>query len=358
MHHLQQCQQSILLWNVEGWFHGAIQNASQFKISSDKVLLALKKWKQSLEACASTLNLLIHYFEQRLLHIQAVSSHYVENASLWKQALYLEPAYEFFLNTLNATFDSLNSLRSRNFMWCNSQNERIREEIHLELDRWRFLQGYVEEHLKSIEEGSKAFEEWKSALSNKVEQNERLNLKNESLEYISKNIKDQKKGQTLYFYPDGAVKVEAFYQSGKLHGPWSFYSPNGLLLFHSLFISGKKEGECSAYYSTGALYGLKNYSEGMAQGRHLHYYPDGTLKTEENYDKGLLEGVVRLYYSNGLLKKEQHFIKGQLHGQERIWNVRGVLMIEASYAYGKTIGISKKWDSNGKLIRRVEHEDK
>jgi len=387
--------------DVQGWFHGVMQNAAKDKISSVKIFQAMDKWKGSLERCVHYLKLLSSYFQEQSAEVQinAESTTLVKGKGiLWQQELHQEPAYEFLLETLNSVFESLNSLRLRKLKWCDNPKMRIEELFAIEIERCRFLLEYAEDHLKSLQEGEKTFAVWQLALSNKIPQKETLKSKVELPEYRIKEglisicepelgldlhvdfqpqlipeaawpqpgqspaietligkFEEKREGQTLYFYLDGNVKAEAFYKADQLHGPWSFYSPEGLLLYRSWFVEGKKEGKACAFYSTGALYSVLGYDNGKAQGVHVHYYPDGTLKTIEHYDKGLLHGIVRLYYPNGLLKKEQHFDQGKLHGQERLWNEQGGLILEAAYDQGIAIGISKRWHSNGKLARQVFH---
>jgi antitoxin component YwqK of YwqJK toxin-antitoxin module len=323
-------------WDIEGWFHGAIQNAAVHKIPLDKVFRAMQKWRASLEACIHHLVLLMEDCEP-------------EKRALWEHELLQEPAYAFLLDTLNTVFDTLNSLRKRKLKWMTNQQEQWKEQHAIEIDRYRFLHLYAADHLKSVTEGIKSFEERTAVLSEKVEQNERLKgpvlppeyhvddkqlipkaswpKSGELIEALIGKVKDVREGQTLYFYPDGTIKAEAFYLAGKLHGPWSFFSPQGILLYRSWFIEGKRQGKVYAFYSDGTLYSITGYCDGMPEGQHLYYYPDGTLKTMVSYKKGEFDGMVRLYYSNGRLKKEQHFVHGQLHGVERMWDEWGNLVL-------------------------------
>lgn len=388
-------------WDIQGWFHGVIQNAVRFKISSVKVFDVLDKWRGSLEACAHALDLLIGYFQNALTFHKksklASFSLYSGKAALWQQELSEEPAYEFFLDTLNTVFETLHALRIRSLKWSEKKRKRALE-LSIELERYLFLRQYVADHLIAIAEGLNAFQDRALALSclsgkkgrlkeNVLPPDYRLKEDGMLIEEPSLGLhikavftpqmipnaswpkpgqqpqvdalvgmkEGQKEGQTLFFYPDGAIKAEAFYHFGKLHGPWSFYSPEGVLLFRSWFVKGKKEGRCCAYYSSGALYSLLGYCRGLLQGKNLYYYSDGTLKTAADYEKGVLHGSIRLYHSNGVLKKEQHVVKGQLHGQERMWNEWGILILEASYEYGKVVGVSKKWHANGQLARQIVH---
>lgn len=385
-------------WDIQGWFHGVVQNASEARISKDKIQQTIEKWKKSLKACENHLIQLIESFQQDLLHPQSSRPLYHGKALFWQHELYHEAAYEFFFEAINTVFSTINTLRIRKLKWMKDLQEKFLEEIAIEIDRYQFLLDNVRNHLKAMHEGEIAFKHRQSALSKTIAQKEQLKAPVAPVEYrieegkifihepalgvdlkaifspqlIPKSswpkieqtpfvealvgkVNGEREGQTLYFYPDGKVKAEAFYHAGRLHGPWTFYSPTGVVLYRSWFIEGEKQGRSCAYYLNGALYSLCGYRNGQLQGEQLYYYPDGILKTKEHYQEGLLEGVVQLFYVNGRLKKEQHFAKGELHGQERMWDELGVLMIEASYEYGKVVGVSKKWHANGQLARRVVH---
>jgi antitoxin component YwqK of YwqJK toxin-antitoxin module len=302
---------------------------------------------------------------------------YQGEAVLWENEWHQEPAYQFFLATLDTVFHTLNSLRLRKLKRLK-RKAQYKERIAFELARLEFFKCYLQDHLNSLNEGVKAFEKRQQALSIKIKQKGRLtglikapeyrlnentlSIQEPSLEVSIKQpftpalipksywpaqqqnlavealigeVNHLREGQTLYFYADGTLKAEAFYQAGKLHGPWSFYNSQGIMLYRSWFIEGLKVGKSIAYYHDGSVYSITGYRKGLAQGAHLYYYEDGTLKTSAHYDEGMLHGSVKLYYSNGRLKKEQHFVKGQLSGLERIWNERGELTMEAYYKDGK-----------------------
>lgn len=388
-------------WDIQGWFHGAIQNASRFQISLSRILEAIKKWRKSLDSCRDSFSLLISHFQTLLKssHQQKGSfALYSESAALWQQEFQREICYEFLLEDLNTLFERLNGLKIRKLKWIKNKHQLRSASIAIEVARYHFLKEYVEGHIKSIDEGLKAFEDRQKVLLDKVEQQERLKSNLEIPEYrinddtlsfqeprlglsltasfasqavpkhswpkpgqqplvdvlISK-FNDKNEGQTLYFYPNGKIKAEAFFKAGKLQGPWSFYSEEGRVLYRSWFVEDIRQGVAVAYYLTGELYSVQGYCHGLATGYHDYYFQDGTLKTREMYKSGKLDGIVRLYYSNGRMKKEQHFFDGELNGIERIWDERGTLIIEASYELGKVVGISRRWHPNGQLARRVEH---
>lgn len=364
----EHCKSS---WDIEGWFHGTLQNAARDKISSEKVLKAISKWKSSLEACSKLLSQLIDEMQQKLASVkkQQVFPYVIHEGKLafWQHELQQEPAYEFLLDTLNTVFNTLISLRRRNLNWIADENHLRIEKFAIEFERYRFFKTYVDDHLQSIAQGIFEKDQWQHALAKKtpqevdfetslgeykieagvltIEESE-LELKQttnfnphlipkeswpkqgQQIEAMVGMVQEIKEGQTLYFYPDGSLKVEAFYKAGKLHGPWRFYSSEGKKLYHSWFIEGKRAGKCCAYYLEGALYSVLGYVDGLQEGRQLHYYPDGTLKTIEIYKKGVLNGVVRVYYGNGQMQKEQHFVDGKLEGRERVWNVQGELEID------------------------------
>jgi antitoxin component YwqK of YwqJK toxin-antitoxin module len=294
---------------IQGLFHGAMQNASVHKIDQEKVLSALKKWEASLEAC------------QRCLERMDF------------QSLYQETAYVYFLDTLNAVFDTISSLRIRKLKWIRDPEEHAKEQQAIKSERSRFLNEYVQGHLQGLLQGLNGFHERERELSRKVDGYRRL----EKPVFPVDAKKTSDSHPVTDYYANGKIKTEAFYLDGKLHGPWSFYGDEGQLLYRSYYEEGRREGNCYAYYADGSLYSLLNYRQGELQGQQLYYYSDGTLKTAENYENGLLEGVVQLYYVNGRLKKEQFFSEGCLHGHERVWDEWGKIILEANYENGRAM---------------------
>lgn len=300
--------------DIEGWFHGNIQNASVDRIKKEKITTALNKWKKSLKTCVHVLEILIRMQSEQMTQVSELL-----------EKLYLEPAYKYLLDVLNTEFDKLNLLRVRKQKWITDDHERKVEQASIEIDRFVFLRTYASDHLKSLVEAKSAFRQRELALSTRVEQSERL------AEPPEVSAAKSEGDFSYYYYPGGEVKTEAQVIEGKLHGTWTFYSLEGRVFYRSIYVAGKKQGTSYSFYPDGALFNQMEHFEGILEGMQRHYYADGTLKTIEHYDKGVLHGLVRLYYSNGRLKKEQFFVRGRLQGKERLWDERGELWMETDF---------------------------
>lgn len=382
-------------WDLEGWLHGSIQNAYD-PIAFETILNALQKWKHSLETCQNLLSKLVDELKinrQRVKHGELlISGPYTGRAVLWEVELTEEPAYEYFLSTLDVVFNTyyrrMIDLSNRHFKGKRQQKIKLT----FELERCVFLEKYLKAHISFVETALESAKKKKHcanknsssiALPNYIQEG-RLKIDEPAIDlslnapFIQEKIPKslwpdcnqatqvealclqkmgKNEGQTLYFYENGTIKVEAFYYQGKLQGPWNFYSTSGQLLVRSWFVEGKKEGITNSFYLDGALYSQKGYFHGESQGTHLFYYSDGTLKTVLPYNRGVLEGEVRLYHSNGQIKKEFHFLHGQLHGKEKSWLENGNLVLEAEYRYNRPVGIARSWYPNGKLAREAEYSD-
>lgn len=370
-------------WDIYGWMHGVIQNASRDKISEGKALDVLKQWKSSLERCSQYLDKLMAELRTRPY------GQYSGRTALWQVELEGEVGYLHFLKYLDLVYDAMIALKKR--AWRSAgKAKRDKEAVLMEIERCRFLKGYVSQHLLDIEAGMSAhdkrrrFLEKKEKNANTVKvqsvpdyrKNGRLRIEENGVSIdapyepylvpipkskvlaVAGVFKGMFEGQMLCFYSSGKVKVEAIYHQGKLHGPWTFYGENGMMLYRSWYVEGKRQGTSAAMYNDGSLYNLRSYVDDLFEGEHLYYYPDGMLKTHACYRKGKLNGVLRLYYSNGKLKKEQHFVNGVLDGRERHWALSGKMTIDAAYKNGLPVGISRRWDENGVLIREVSHENR
>lgn len=338
-------------YDIQGWWHAVIQNASQFMVPREKLMATIDLWSKSLESCA---NLLEKW-------LKAASE---EERRIIKAQLVLESVYEYFLQTLEMVYEKSHPLQ----MMLKKVPSLHKQLKHDQL-RFKFLLKNVKEHLKAIRRSFKHYTKRQKLLAKKNLKTQ-LPIENVLPNYvkgtdlfidepgihlqIQADLKDANK--KCRYYSGGQLYAEAYYENEKLHGPCSFYGEKGQLLSRSHYVHGLKEGKVILYYSDGKLYSLQNYRHGVAQGEHLYYYPNGVLRTREYYEQGKFHGVVQLYFENGKLKKEQHFSQGFLQGRECIWDEYGHQLLEAHYEKQKPIGKMRRWLPNGTLIQEITHE--
>jgi antitoxin component YwqK of YwqJK toxin-antitoxin module len=114
-------------------------------------------------------------------------------------------------------------------------------------------------------------------------------------------------GEWRLTYPSGKSKITAFYDMGRLHGPFRFYSEEGILLVENWFVEGMKEGRGLSFYLQGQKSSEERFFHNQLHGLQLFWYSDGTLKTSMTYNKGVLVGKVALFYPNGSLFRSLEF---------------------------------------------------
>jgi len=359
-------------WEMQGWLHGHIQNASCKRMSESAVIEAIKTWCSSLERCQKLLKVLKSELLVNKKRLKAGEKldygSYTGLASLWQIELEQEVAYNYLLKTLDVVFDTMHKLDNHAMKFVSAHKCQKRE-LALEIKRCVLFQGHIKQHLKAIKAGMKAYKEHTLALSRNVKKDSKRQKSIPPVEYISNgfiqidepdlgvSIKSDFRdgeGRIQEFYPNGTIKVEALYREGRLHGPWTFFNNAGGILVRTWYIDGQKQGKSCYYYLNGAIYSIRGYKNDFPQGEHFCFYQNGILKSHENYDKGCLHGIVQLYYSNGQLEKENHFFQGKLHGRECMWNEAGQMVLEAFYENNQPAEIARRWDAKGKLVNEIQ----
>lgn len=394
-------------WDIEGWFHGQYVNAMVTRTVDEKdVLAALSRWEASLRRCNEKLIALIHCLVENMgreeTHSPPKYGLYSGIASLWQIELHAEPAYRYFLGQQDRVFDIMHAVENRVRKAKLAPLDIKRMKYLFEEERCRTLMSYANKHLKYILQSLEEYRNWNKEASLAIKDQETIvhvleklqhgvlyetsegrmriedpvlgislavpfapqTIPNDrwpkggespSIEALVGMKEDKREGQTLYFYPDGTVKAEAYYHEGRLHGPWTYFGLQGQILARSWYVEGVKQGAVLLYDSEGSVYSYRGYRDGVREGRHLHFYPDGKAMSDENYSLGLLEGTAFQYHPNGRIKREAHFMRGVLDGFERFYDIHGTLIAETCYEGGEAVGTSRRWHSNGMLAREVVH---
>jgi antitoxin component YwqK of YwqJK toxin-antitoxin module len=213
----------------------------------------------------------------------------------------------------------------------------------------------------------------------------------------------KKHGACRFFYPDGAIKAEMFYDHGALHGPSTFFSNkteryrNNLknrefdkevsqnfhledativlhqgasedenfekkptpsktdssgcfgILAQTWYVHGKKMGKAKFFYASGQLASIQRFKDGTSDGTQEYWYEDGTVKSLIPYIQGALHGEVRLFWESGQLKRSAHYCKGLREGGDRLWNEKGILIDEGEFHNGQPMGLHRQFFSDGQI---------
>ncbi|GIV31338.1 MAG: hypothetical protein KatS3mg029_0689 [Saprospiraceae bacterium] len=142
-----------------------------------------------------------------------------------------------------------------------------------------------------------------------------------------------REGKYQAFYPDGALKEEAWYRNGSLHGVRKRFYENGNLDFLETYVNGHFEGLYQKYYPNGQLANEGQYIADEMTGTWRRWYESGELMEEVHFEHNLENGPYRFYHKNGQISTEGTFIQGDNdHGELLLYDEQGRL-IEKMYCY-------------------------
>lgn len=118
--------------------------------------------------------------------------------------------------------------------------------------------------------------------------------------------------------------------NGKKHGFWRYFWPNGDLKYEVYYENGEKEGlEISYYDGQDCIEYSNTYHNGVLDGPRVMFYPNCSTRVEEIYIAGLKDGYERNYDQNGFLLTEGSFSKGELDGSYAHYDKKGIVTYES-----------------------------
>ena len=174
--------------------------------------------------------------------------------------------------------------------------------------------------------------------------------------------KGLKNGFWKFFYPDGSIEQEGYYNDDIPDKEWIWYHKNGNKKVEEVYMSGKLEGLFAEYdtISNIILEGeyfddvrIKNwvlnigtikaegvYDFGEKHGAWTEYYLDNSKKYfEGSFKSGEEDGIHKWYYPNGSLKIMGNYRQGKKHKDWQIFNEDGTTFMTFTYKNGKLIKI-------------------
>ncbi|MEN9459333.1 MAG: hypothetical protein RL135_1952 [Bacteroidota bacterium] len=118
--------------------------------------------------------------------------------------------------------------------------------------------------------------------------------------------------------------------NGKKQGFWRYFWPNGDLKYEVYYENGEKEGlEISYFDNQDCLEYSNTYSKGMLDGPRLMFYPNCSTRVEEVFKLGQKSGYERNFDQNGILTTEAVFEKGELVGSYAHFDKKGSVTFES-----------------------------
>lgn len=93
-------------------------------------------------------------------------------------------------------------------------------------------------------------------------------------------------------------------------------------------------------YPNGHLKVMAYFKDGKANGLRKEYYDNGQLKEESFYKNGKLDGLVISYYRNGLLEQEAYYKDGKVDGRWKLYDKDGRMQDGTYYEGSSTAAAS------------------
>ncbi|MBS2100811.1 toxin-antitoxin system YwqK family antitoxin [Carboxylicivirga linearis] len=117
---------------------------------------------------------------------------------------------------------------------------------------------------------------------------------------------NHKQGIWISYYPDGKKKNEITYKNGKAIGKARFFYSDGTLSEEGYWDVDHWEGEYKFYHKSGQLAYDWNYDTlGRRTGTQKYYHENGELKYEGDWDEGKTRGTLKMFSESGQLISER-----------------------------------------------------
>ncbi len=137
----------------------------------------------------------------------------------------------------------------------------------------------------------------------------------------------KRQGPYRFFYSDGQVMEEGWYEQDSLHGIRRLYYESGQLQAEEQLVRGRYEGPWRSWYPSGQLEMEGQYRHNQMSGIWKKYYESGQLMEEVTFARNLENGPFREFWPNGKLKAEGFYKEGDYeHGLLKLYDEQGRLV--------------------------------
>ncbi len=154
--------------------------------------------------------------------------------------------------------------------------------------------------------------------------------------FESRGRKDEMlNGRTRWWYENGQLLAEGFYENGLINGPWREWYPNGNLHVEAVFQGSRVSGSLKEYYEDGKQRAIGQYEvrgrSMMRTGQWTSWYPSGAKESMGGYVDNDRMGRWQTWYENGNLKEDAFHKAGALDGTFKDFHPNGQLRSEGRY---------------------------
>lgn len=134
--------------------------------------------------------------------------------------------------------------------------------------------------------------------------------------------------QTFEIHGDDTINYTD--ANGRKQGFWRYFWSNGDLKYEVFYENNEKEGLEMRYYDAQDCMEFTNtYKHGVLDGPSVTFYPNCSTKVEEVYVNGKKHGYERFYGEDGFLQTEARFDKGELDGSYAHYDKKGFVTYES-----------------------------
>jgi antitoxin component YwqK of YwqJK toxin-antitoxin module len=118
--------------------------------------------------------------------------------------------------------------------------------------------------------------------------------------------------------------------AGVKKGFWRYFWANGDLKYEVYYENGEKDGLEIRYYDNQDCIEFSNtYKHGTLDGPSVTFFPNCSTKCEEIYKDGKKDGYERCYDQTGLIQTEAQFNRGELVGTYSHFDKKGLVTYES-----------------------------
>jgi uncharacterized protein len=190
----------------------------------------------------------------------------------------------------------------------------------------------------------------------------------------------QRHGRATWYFPTGAVLLQANYVRGRIHGDVVKFSSDAQVVAEEQYDDGRQQGTRTEFYDTnkkvkktetgylhaplvisklddfdaGTLAAFETRGDDEKHGSFQAWHENGQVAKRGEFRYGLPVGKVTHWFANGQKQMEGQYIDGRQHGTWTWWHENGQKAVTGEYRDGTAVNQWSWWQATGKLAQRAD----
>ena len=124
-------------------------------------------------------------------------------------------------------------------------------------------------------------------------------------------------GYAVSYYPTGRLESRIGYFNGKKQGEAKFWYANGILAKQSFYNKNQLDGTLKSYWPDGSQSAQSNYKNSARHGVQMKWFVTGQLARKTTYNQGLEDGLQQAWLENGKIYVNYEAKNGRVFGMKR-----------------------------------------